>query len=75
MTYPSPDHHIDTHNREHYPEPTGSGTMTPIERYTKALGIKRALELHLYNTDQRYKEACDIVDASFAERRERDLFY
>jgi hypothetical protein len=75
MTYPSPDHHIDTHNREHYPEPTGGGGMTPTERYTKALGIKHALELHLYNTDERYRAACDIVDATFAERRDRNFHY
>ena len=32
MTYPSPDHHIDTHNREHYPEPTGSDYETREQR-------------------------------------------
>ena len=35
MTYPSPDHHIDTHHSEYYPSATGSDYETRDQRLAR----------------------------------------
>lgn len=59
MKYPSADHHIDTHNREHYPEPIGQDTdrfsFFDRQRIAKARRDKHeALLIELYG--ERYWE-------------------